>query len=155
MRSGVPRSLATTLARALVLVCAVLFTGCTVVNKATFAIEPREPIATEAVLRGVEAYFAALGFELARKTDFLYPEARKESTYFLGRRVGPNPLYSSYHHVVLRLEQSGRLYIDWIEISDVRRAARPEPFALTHAKIAGDLKDRLGVDVTFRFVGGK
>lgn len=152
MKSWTLRSLVATLAQALLLAAVVLFTACTHVNKATFAIEPRRPAAAEEVLRGIEDYFATLGIKLERKTEFIYPEARKESIYFWGRRVGPIPLHSSYHHVVLRLEQSGRLYIDWIEISDVRRSPRPEPFAPTHAKIAGDLKNRLGVEVVFRLI---
>jgi hypothetical protein len=138
--------------KALLLVSVVLFTACTHVNKATFAIEPQRPAPAEEVLRGIEDYFTTLGIKLERKTEFIYPETRKESTYFLGRSVGPMPLHSSYHHVVLRLEQSGRLYIDWVETSDVRRAPRPESLAATHGRIAGDLKDRLGVEVVFRYV---
>jgi hypothetical protein len=61
------------------------------------------------------------------------------------------PLHSSYHHVVFRL-QAERVYVDWIEISDVSRAPRAEPFARAHARIAADLRKRLGVDVVFRLV---
>jgi hypothetical protein len=139
------------LARAFLVVSLVAFTGCTYVNRATFAIDSQRPAATDDVLRGIENYFASLGIKLERKTEFIYPKSRTESSYFLGRTVGPIPLHSSYHHVVLRLEAE-RLYIDWIEISDVRRPPRAEPFAQAHAHIAADLKKRLGVDVVFRLM---
>jgi hypothetical protein len=145
---AVNRSLAT----ALGLCGMVLVAACTVINKATFAIEPQERILGDEMLRGVEESFRALGFELQRKTDFLYPETRKETTYFLSHRELPLALRSTYHHAVLRLEHSGSLYVDWIEITDLRRELKPELFAALHAKIAMDLKTRLGSDVVFQLI---
>jgi hypothetical protein len=136
------------LAKPLVLSGLVLLAACTHVNKATFAIEPQ---ASDEMLRGVEECFRTLGFQLQRKIDFLYPETRKETTFFLGHRE-LNLLQSTYDHAVLRLEHSGILYVDWVEISDFRRELKPEAFAPLHAKIAADLKTRLGIDVVFRFI---
>jgi hypothetical protein len=129
-----------------------LLAACTSINKATFAIEPQERVASNDMLRGVEECFRSLGFQLQRKTNFLYPETRKETTYFLGHRELPLALQSTYRHAVLRVEQSGILYVDWIEITDLRRELKPEFFAPLHAKIAADLKTRLGIDVIFQFI---
>ena len=104
------------------------------------------------MLRGIEESFRALGFQMERKTEFLYPEARKETTYFLGHRQLPLALQSTYRHAVLRLERTGILYVDWVEVTDYRRKLKPELFAALHAKIAADLKTRLGIDVVFEFV---
>jgi hypothetical protein len=125
--------------------------ACTALNKATFAIDPQAQIPADEVLRGVEESFQALGFRLERKTDFLYPETRKEATWFVSHRV-PLPLQSTDHFAVLRLEHSGTLYVDWIEITDLRRELEPERFADLHAKIASHIKTRLGVDVIFHFI---
>ncbi len=130
----------------------VLLAACTSINKATFAIEPQEPVASDEMLRGVEECFRTLGVELQRKTDFLYPETRKETTYFLGHRELPLALQSTYRHAVLRLEHSGILYVDWVEITDLRRELKPEFFGPLHAKIAAELKTRLGIDVVFQFI---
>ena len=107
----------------------VLLAACTSINKATFAIEPQEPVASDEMLRGVEECFRTLGVELQRKIDFLYPETRKETTYFLGHRELPLALQSTYRHAVLRLEHSGILYVDWVEFTDLRRELKPELFA--------------------------
>jgi hypothetical protein len=144
----VNRSLAT----ALGLSGLMLVAACTAINKATFAIEPQEHIASDEMLHGVEECFRTLGLQLQRKTDFLYPETRKESTYFLGHKELPLAMQSTYHHAVLRLEHSGTLYVDWIEITDLRRELKPESFAELHRKIATDLKTRLGIDVVFQFI---
>jgi len=144
----VNRSLAT----ALGLSGLMLVAACTAINKATFAIEPQEHIASDEMLHGVEECFRMLGLQLRRKTEFLYPEARKESTYFLGHKELPLAMQSTYHHAVLRLEHSGTLYVDWIEITDLRRELKPESFAELHRKIATDLKTRLGIDLVFQFI---
>jgi hypothetical protein len=125
--------------------------ACTSVNKATFAIEPQTQIHGDEMLRGVEESFQGLGFELKQKTDFLYPETRKETTYFLSHRVRL-AFQSTDQLAVLRLEHSGTLYVDWIEITDLRREINPGSFADLHAKIASDINTRLGVDVIFQFV---
>jgi hypothetical protein len=132
--------------RLALLICA----GCTVINKATFAIEPQKQIAGDALLTGLEDCFHTLGLELVRKTDYFYPEARKQSEYYLGHRELALGFNSTYHHAVLRLELSGVLYVDWIEIADSKRELRPEIFMEVHKKIAEDLKTRLGVDLTFQ-----
>ena len=139
-------------ARALMLTAPMLLAACTFINKATFSIEPQEEVARDEVLRGLEASFQDLGFQIQRKTDFLYPDSRKEATYFLGHRELPFALQSTYRHAALRLERSGVLYVDWVEISDYRRELKPDDFARLHAKIAADLKARLAVDVVFRLV---
>jgi len=144
----VNRSLAT----ALGLSGLMLVAACTAINKATFAIEPQEHIASDEMLHGVEECFQMLGLQLQRKTEFLYPETRKESTYFLGHKELPLAMQSTYHHAVLRLEHSGTLYVDWIEITDLRRELKPESFAELHRKIATDLKTRLGIDLVFQFI---
>lgn len=128
------------------LICA----GCTAINKATFAIEPQEQIAGDALLAGVEDCFHSLGMELVRKTEYIYPESRKQTEYYLGHRELGFGFYSTYHHAFLRLEHSGVLYVDWIEIADAHRELKPEIFKEVHKKIADDLKIRLGVDVTFQ-----
>ena len=130
----------------------VLLAACTSINKATFAIEPQERVANDDMLRGVEECFHSLGFQLQRKTGFLYPETRKETSYFLGHRELPLALQSTYRHAVLRLEHSGILYVDWVEITDLGRELKPEFFAPLHAKIAADLKTRVGIDVVFQFI---
>lgn len=85
------------------LICA----GCTAINKATFAIQPQDQIAGDTLLAGAEDCFHSLGLELVRKTDYLYPETRKQTEYYLGHRALPLGFYSTYHHAVLRLEHSG------------------------------------------------
>jgi len=137
----------------LALALAIVLNGCTFLNKETFEIQPDNLAKREAVLRGIEAYFEKLGVQLDRKTDYLYPERRKETSYFLGRSRGPGPLYSSYSYIVLRLEASDMLYIDWIKVSDLREKARPGEFESIHQKIADDLRDHVGIPVKFTYIG--
>src|SRR5256885_5171523 len=123
--------------------------ACTSLNKATFAIDPQTQVTGDEMLRRVEESFQKLGFQLERKTDFLYPETRKETSYFLSHRQLPLGFQSTHHLAVLRLEHSGILYVDWIEITDLRRELKPAQFADLHAKIASDLETRYGLEVRF------
>ena len=107
------------------------------------------------MLDDIERYFAQLGLQPRDRIDFEYPVKRKERSYFLGQRQGSVPLHTSYRLIVLRMEQPGQLYVDWIEISDTKRIARPGDFDLTHGKIASDLKARFGTEVKFSFIEAK
>jgi hypothetical protein len=127
--------------------------GCTFVNKATFSID--SPTNRESLLNDVDNYFTALGLHLGRKVDFTYPENRKERSYSLGRKQEPVPLHTTYSYVVLRLEESGILFIDWIRISDSKQVPKPEYFEATHKKMSDDLRERLGIEVKFNFVEAK
>lgn len=129
------------------------FAACTFLNEASFSID--SPASNEALLNNIENYFTEIGLKLERKIDFTYPEKRKEISYFLGRTQGPVPLHSTYSYVVLRLEESGVLYIDWIKISDTKQVPKPEYFQAAHERITKDLKTRFGVDVKFIFVEPK
>lgn len=133
---------------ALVLMTVVLG-GCTFLNKEIFEIQPAASAKRDEVMQGIEAYFQEIGFKPERKTDYFYPEKRKITSYFLGYYENPVLLYSSYSHLVLRLEASDILYIDWIKISDLREKPRPGEFDSIHKKIADDLMTRLGVSVKF------
>ena len=136
----------------LALALAIILNGCTFLNKETFEIQPDNLAKREAVLHGIEAYFEKLGIQLGRKTDYLYPKSRKETIYFLGQSRGLTPLYSSYNHIVLRLEASDMLYIDWVKISDLREKAKPGEFDSIHQKIADDLRDQIGISVKFTYI---
>ena len=65
------------------------------------------------------------------------------------------PLHTTYSLIVLRLEEPRQLYVDWVEISNTKRIARPGDFDLTHGKIASDLKARFGTEVKFSFIEAK
>ena len=136
----------------LALALAVVLNGCTFLNKETFEIQPDNLAKREVVLHGIEAYFEKLGIKLARKTDYLYPEKRKKTTYFLGQSRDPTPLHSSYSYIVLRLEASDMLYIDWVKISDLREKAKPGEFDSIHQKIADDLMEHIGIPVKFTYI---
>lgn len=130
-----------------------ILSACTFLNKATFSID--SPSKSEKLLNTIENYFKELGLPLERKIDFSYPENRKERSYFLGRTRGPIPLHTTYSYVVLRVEESGVLYLDWIKISDTKQVPKPEYFEQAHTKIENDLKTRFGVDVKFKFIEPK
>jgi len=127
--------------------------ACTFSNIATFSVEGSAK--PDELLNKIEIYLTGLGLQLERKVDLEYPEKKKERSYFLGRARDPVPLHTTYSYLVLRLEESNVLYIDWIEISDTKRVPKPEYFDAMHKKIAADIKDHFGVIVKFRFIEAK
>ena len=138
----------------LAVLCSVILelSACIVRNKASFSVE--SSVTSDAMLNNMESYLADVGLKLERKTDYAFPEKRKERSYVLGRSLGPTRVHSNYSYVVLRLEETGVLYIDWI-FTDSKQVPRPEYFQATNEKIIQDLKEKFGVDVKFNFVESK
>lgn len=133
---------------------ALLLSACTFGNQATFAVDSSTD--AERLLDDIERYFAQLGLQPKEKVDFEYPKKRKQRSYVLGhRQFGLLGLHNAYQYVVLRLEETDRVYVDWLEISSTKRVPKPGDFDVTHAKIASDLKARFGVDMKFSFIEAK
>jgi hypothetical protein len=137
------------------LVVFLLFHGCTFINKQSFEIDyPNNSKSPEVVMNAIETYFGELGFSLQRKTYITYPNDERRAEFFLGTRRLPM-LYTAYDHVILRLDDGKKLYIDWVRISDFKENPPPGYFDEFYRKVAVTLQERVGVQVNFRLVEQK
>ena len=129
------------------LICFV--SGCTFINKETYEISYTENRKVEKIFSELESYFKEIGFSLKRKTHFLFPEDKWVTTYFLGKQE-VHFLYTTFDYMILTLDDSNRLFIEWIRISDYKEKPPPGYFDAFYEKVSNDLKERMGINVEFK-----
>ena len=127
--------------------------SCTFINKQSFEIDYTNGHSSKEIMLEIEKYFQDIGFKMDRKTQMIYPEEKIVTSYFLGKQT--ILLYTSFDHVILRLEDSEKLYIDWIRISDYKETPSPGYFDKFYEKVTKELKERLGVTVSFNLIEGE
>jgi hypothetical protein len=139
---------------AALLIIVILVFSCTFVNKQSFEIDHSNSGSPEMIMNEIESLFNELGFRLERKTHITYPKDMRYSEFYIGTHRRPI-LYTAFDHVILRLENGEKLYIDWVRISDAKEKPRPGYFDDFYRKVASTVHKRTGVTVSFRLAESK